>query len=286
MRVVAALGGHALLRRSEPLRVELLRSHARATAKALAPVARNHQLVLTFGHGPEVAVASDVASAARLPVDVLAAGVAGAVGYMLEQELVNELGDGETAFLLAQTRVDRGDPAFMDPTTSLERNGAGRMVACPEPRAIEELRAIEALLGAHITVITAGAGGVPVARDPAGRLEGVEAIVDRDLVSALLATALEADVLVMLGSIRAFDINWGTWAERPLARTTPGALRTIMYELAQGTITPMVEAACRFVERTGGRAGIGAVEQAEAVIDGRAGTQVVSEINRARGAAG
>jgi carbamate kinase len=285
MRVVAALGGHALLRRNEPAQIELLRTHARATAKALASIAREHELVLTFGHGPEVAVASDIAPAAGLSVDILAAGVAGVVGYVLAQELANELGEGEAAFLLAQTRVDHGDPAFMHPTTPLARTDTGRVVACPEPRAVEELRAIEALLEAHIAVITAGAGGVPVARGGAGRLEGVDAIVDRDLVSALLATDLEADVLVMLAGVHALDINWGTGAEFALKETTPGALRTVMFELAQGTITPMVEAACRFVEQTGGRAAIGALEDAEAVIHGHAGTQIVDEIGRADGVA-
>lgn len=281
MRVVAALGGHALLRRNEPPQVEMLRSRARATAKALAPIAREHQLVLTFGHGAEVAVASDSAAAAGVPVDILTAGVAGAVGYTLAQELMNELGEGTAAFLLAQTRVDREDPSFAHPTTPLDRNSAGRVVACPEPRAVEELRAIKALLADEVTVVTAGAGGIAVCRDESGRLAGVEAVVDRDLVSALLATALEAEVLVMLGSVHAFDLDWATWADRPLDRTTPGALRTVMPELAQGTIAPLVEAACRFVESTGRRAAIGAVEDAGDVVAGRAGTQVVAELHRA-----
>jgi carbamate kinase len=219
------------------------------------------------------------------------------IGYLLQQGLRNALPEREVATLLTQVVVDAEDPAFAAPTKpigpvyepaeaqavaaargwQIAPDGAGmrRVVASPEPSAIVELATIRRLADAGVLVVCAGGGGVPVVRDADGSLTGVEAVVDKDLAAALLATRVGADALLLLTDVPAVEAGWGTPDARPLDAATPDELRAL--GLAAGSMGPKVEAASRFAEATGGRALIGALEDAAALLAGTAGTSVVLE---------
>jgi len=200
----------------------------------------------------------------------------------------------EVATLLTQVEVDRDDPAFAAPTKpigpvydeatarrlaaergwQIARDGDGyrRVVASPEPQRILELPAIRALLAARFTVVCAGGGGVPVLLDGSGAIEGVEAVIDKDLASALLATQVGAERLLLLTDVDAVYDGWGTPGARPIRRATVAEMRARRF--APGSMAPKVEAACRFAA-AGGIAAIGALEDAQAILDGVAGTTIV-----------
>lgn len=299
MRVVAALGGNALLRRGEPLDAATQRHNVATATAALAAIAAEHELIVTHGNGPQVGLLALQAEAypegGTYPLDVLGAESEGMIGYLLQQGLRNALPDHEVATLLTQVLVDAADPAFDAPTKPIgpiyDEAGAAlvaasrgwtvapdgsswrRVVASPEPSAIIELDTIRRLVDAGVLVVCAGGGGVPVVRAADGGLSGVEAVVDKDLAAALLATWLDADVLLLLTDVPAVELGWGTPDARPLDAATPDELRAL--GLAAGSMAPKVEAASRFAEASGGRAMIGALEDAAALLDGRAGTKVV-----------
>lgn len=298
-KLVAALGGNALLRRGEPLTVEAQRANVARAAGVLARLSRGYRMVLTHGNGPQVGLLALQAAAygdvAAYPLDVLGAESEGMIGYLLEQELSGHLADGQAATLLTRVEVDSQDPAFARPTKpigpvypteagpelarergwALAADGSGvrRVVPSPEPRRIIGLRAIRLLAEAGVTVICVGGGGIPVVRRPDGGYLGVEAVIDKDLSAALLARELDAHVLVMLTDIDAVYLGWGTSAARPLRVATPDRLSG--HGFAEGSIGPKVEAARRFVEATGRRAAIGSLGDGVDVAAGEAGTQIV-----------
>jgi carbamate kinase len=297
MRIVAALGGNALLRRGEPLDLPTQRANARVAARALAAIARDHELIVTHGNGPQVGLLALEAAASETvtPLDVLGAESDGMIGYVLAQELGNALPEREVVTVLTQVVVDPADPAFgrpskpIGPTYRTREAAAGasagkpwaiaadgpswrRIVASPEPRAIIELESIRHLAAGGVLVICAGGGGVPVVRAPDGALAGVEAVVDKDLTAALLATNLRADALLLLTDVDAVHLDHGTATERPVATATPDELRALA--LPAGSMAPKAEAAARFVAATGARAAIGRLEDATALLAGRAGTTV------------
>lgn len=300
MRVVIALGGNALLRRGESLDADLQRRNVRLAARSLALLDRDHQVVVTHGNGPQVGLLALQSESYRdvrpYPLDVLGAESEGMIGYLIEQELVNELPGRDVVTLLTQVVVDSEDPAFKTPTKPVgplytedearrlarERGWTvapdggrfRRVVPSPEPIRIIELRAVRLLVEAGALVICAGGGGIPVAVDRAGAIRGVEAVIDKDLSAALLATALHAGALLMLTDVPAVLTDWGTPAARPIRSASPAQLRRLRFPA--GSMAPKVEAACRFVEATGGVAGIGALEDAAAILRGAAGTLIRS----------
>jgi carbamate kinase len=307
VRVVVALGGNALLRRGQELSAANQRENARAACGHLAPVAAEHQLVISHGNGPQVGLLALQASAYTAvegyPLDVLGAQTEGMIGYVLQQELGNEMPiEKRIATLLTQIEVDHDDPAFSDPTKPIgplytdeeaaalasdkkwefRRDGTSmrRVVASPEPKRIFGVEPIEWMLQNGCVVICAGGGGIPVtyADDPvpAGRrLVGVEAVIDKDLASALLAADLGADVLAIVTDVDAVYTDWGTPQQQAIRRASPDALSTT--EFAAGSMGPKVRAACRFVEQTGGVAAIGAIADTAALVRGEAGTVVAPD---------
>jgi carbamate kinase len=304
MRVVVALGGNALLKRGEPMTAEVQRANVRTAAPALAAVAGTHQLVLSHGNGPQVGLLALQAAAYEdvdaYPLDVLGAQTEGMIGYVLEQELGNLLPfEVPFATILTMVEVDPKDAAFVDPTKFVgpvyEKAEADRLAAekawvfkqdgdawrrvvpSPEPKRIFEIRPIRWLLDKEVVVICAGGGGVPTMYDPDAErtLVGVEAVIDKDLASELLAREVEADLFVMATDVDSVYADWGKPEQRRLERVTPAELRG--YGFAAGSMGPKVEAAVRFVERTGKRAAIGGLGEIEAIVDGTAGTQVVAE---------
>lgn len=298
MVVVVALGGNALLRRGEPPEADRQRGHAVAAAAAVAGLARQHAVVVTHGNGPQVgllALQSEARGAGQpWPLDILGAESEGMIGYMLELEIRNALPELECATLLTQVVVDPDDPAFGHPTKPIgpgystdhaqrlarERGWSvapdgetwRRVVASPRPRSIVELHTIELLLHAGVVVVCAGGGGIPVVIDDTTALRGIEAVIDKDRAAALLATELRADALLLLTDVPGVFADWGTPNAELVRRARPDTLGALTFD--EGSMGPKVEAACDFVTSTGGRAGIGAIEQAGKILEGRAGTLV------------
>lgn len=297
MRVVIALGGNALLKRGEPMTAERQRQNVRAATQALAPIALEHELVITHGNGPQVGLLALQGSAYKpdeaYPLDVLGAETEGMIGYMIEQELGNVLpADMPLATILTMIEVDPNDSAFKDPSKFIgaiydraeaerlaeakgwvvKRDGAmwRRVVASPQPQRIFEIRPIKWLLEKGTIVICAGGGGIPTAYDGQRQLQGVEAVIDKDLASELLARELEADLFVMATDVDAVYTGWETPAAKAVKRASPGAMSA--FDFPAGSMAPKVEAAGRFVGKTGKTAAIGAATDLLAIIKGRAGT--------------
>jgi carbamate kinase len=300
MLVVIALGGNALLRRGQPLEAAVQLHNIEVAASAIANVARTHQVIVTHGNGPQVGLLALQAEAYRdvspYPLDVLNAETEGMIGYLIEQQLRNQLPHQQVVTLLTQVEVTADDPAFAHPSKPIgplysreeaEKLAAARgwaiaadgdafrrVVPSPEPQRILELATIRLLIEAGALVICAGGGGIPVVVTPVGGIRGVEAVIDKDLAASLLAIALAADALLLLTDVDAVYSHWATPAAKPLSEATPAQLRQQTF--APGSMAPKVEAACRFVEATGGIAAIGRLEDAAALLTGEAGTLVHS----------
>ncbi|MEQ1700646.1 MAG: carbamate kinase [Ilumatobacteraceae bacterium] len=297
--LVVAIGGNALLHRRERPNVANQRANVAGAARVLAGLAADHGLVVTHGNGPQVGLLARqneaLAGADPVPFDVLVAESEGLIGYLLAEELGRQIGPDRVVVLLTLVVVDRNDPAFDRPSkpigamltaaeahalvaergceVGVDGDGWRRMVPSPEPLEVVEFTAIRSLADAGYVVVCAGGGGIPVARD-GGVLRGVEAVVDKDLTTALLATELEADELMILTDVESVVADWGTPSARPLRTTTVTDLRTGQW--ASGSMGPKVEAVCRFVERTGRVARIGALELAPQVVAGISGTTVTA----------
>jgi len=303
MLIVTALGGNALLRRGEALTAENQRANVRAACVALAPIAAEHQLVVTHGNGPQVGLLAlqQAVFGATEPFDVLGAQTEGMIGYLIEQELGNLLPfERPFATLLTMIEVDPADPAWDNPTKFIgpvypkseadrlaaekgwtfraeEEDAWRRVVPSPEPKRIFEHRPIKWLLERNTIVIAAGGGGIPTMYEPGAdrKLIGVECVIDKDLASELLARDLGADRFVMLTDAEAVQVGWGTPAQRPIRRAHPEALRALGF--AAGSMGPKVEAACRFALATGKPACIGALADLGRILAGEAGTTVTVE---------
>ena len=299
MKVVAALGGNALLQRGEPPEADIQEAHVVKAVEALASLARDHQLVITHGNGPQVGLlalesAHDAALSRPYPFDVLGAQTQGMIGYWLVQALQNALPHSTAVCLVSRTLVSADDPAFASPTkfvgpvydeTQASRLAADygweirkdgdrwrRVVPSPEPAELLDLPLIRQLAVSGVIVICAGGGGVPVTRDVTGALRGVEAVVDKDLTAALLAEQTGADALLLLTDVAAVEDAYGTPDAKPIHHATPAELRARSFPA--GSMGPKIEAACRFVERTRKMAAIGQLADAHAVLERKAGTVI------------
>ena len=302
MRVVVALGGNALLRRGQPMTAENQRQNVRVAAQQLAPIAEQHELVISHGNGPQVGLLSLQAAAYEeveaYPLDVLGAQTEGMIGYLIEQELGNLLPfEKPLASILTMVEVDPNDPAFADPTKFIgpvypreeaERLAAEkgwvvkpdgdawrRVVASPLPKRIFETRPIEWLLERGAVVICTGGGGIPTMYRAGTRtLVGAEVVIDKDRASALLAQELGADVFVMATDVDGVYEGWGTASQHRIERATASQLAGMSF--ATGSMGPKVEAAVGFVRTTGKPAAIGTLADARALVTGGAGTVVVA----------
>ena len=298
--VVAALGGNALLRRGERPTAEAQEANVLRASRALAEIARDHDLVVTHGNGPQVgllALRSTTAGDAASTLDVLGAESVGWIGYLLERGLRSVLLGRAVAALLTQVEVDLDDPAMRNPTKpigqvydvdtanrlaaehgwTMAADGEGwrRVVPSPSPKRIVELEAIRVLVDHGVIPICAGGGGVPVCTDADGRVHGVEAVVDKDATAALLAQQLQADVLLLLTDVEGVLLDYGSPSQRLLERATPDELDALA--LPAGSMGPKVRACTDFVRATAGRAVIGRLEDAAVLVAGTAGTQVDDE---------
>jgi len=305
MRVVVALGGNALAERGAPMTVQNQRANVATACAALAPVAQEHELVISHGNGPQVGLLSLQAAAyddtSAYPFDVLGAQTEGMIGYMIEQELGNRLPfDKSIATILTMTEVDPADPAFADPTKFVgpvydadeaQRLAAlrnwvvkpdgehwRRVVPSPLPQRIFELRSIEALVSAGTVVICAGGGGIPTMYQPFTRtLIGVEAVIDKDRASAVLARDLNADTLVIATDTDAVYTGWGTPEQHAITAVHPDVLEG--FHFPAGSMGPKVEAAIQFARSTGHDAYIGSLADLPALLAGTAGTRVSTAVD-------
>ena len=303
MRVVVALGGNALLRRGEPMTAAVQRTNVRIAALALADLARDHEIIVAHGNGPQVGLlalhGAAFDPAMPWPLDVLGAETDGMIGYLIEQELMNALPDtAHCATLLSRVEVDPNDPAFSNPGKpigpiytadeaaqvasdhgwSMVREATGnrrRVVPSPLPLRIIGLDAIKALLAAKHIVICAGGGGIPVMRNADGDMEGVEAVIDKDRTSALLATELNADALLLLTDVEGIYRDFGDEDQTLLDTITSAQIESL--ELPPGSMGPKASAAASFITNGGKCAGIGQLTNARAILDGHAGTRVCYE---------
>ncbi len=298
MRIVVALGGNALLKRGEPMTPENQRANIRRAAVELAELVKaGHSLVITHGNGPQVGLLALQAAATPgtpFPLDVLDAETAGMIGYVIQQELGNVVKDRPVATLLTQVRVDPHDPAFARPTKpigpvydeatarrlAVERgwtvapdgNKWRRVVPSPKPLEILEAEVLAFLVEQGVIVICAGGGGIPVINLDSGGVIGVEAVIDKDLASSLLARQLSADMLLMLTDVDAVYLDWGTPKARPLGQVQASELSAAAF--AAGSMGPKVEAAIAFASEAGKPATIGRLEDAVEIVAGRQGTRI------------
>lgn len=299
MRIVVALGGNALLKRGEPMTAEVQRRNIRVAAEAMAPVAKEHQLVISHGNGPQVGLLALQGAAYKpdeaYPLDVLGAETEGMIGYMIEQEMGNLLPfEVPFATLLTMVEVDGNDPAFKDPTKFVgpvyekaegdrikaekgwvfKQDGAKwrRVVPSPLPKRIFEIRPIKWLLERGTIVICAGGGGIPTMYKPGvdRTLIGVEAVIDKDLCSELLARELDADLLILATDADAVFLGWGTPEAKAIHKANPAAISK--HSFPAGSMGPKVDAACRFAMATGHSAAIGALADVPAIVRGEKGT--------------
>jgi carbamate kinase len=302
MRIVIALGGNALLKRGEPMSADHQRANVRVAASALARVAGANELVISHGNGPQVGLLALQGEAYRdveaYPLDILGAETQGMIGYLVEQEVGNLLPmERPLATLLTMVEVDPDDPAFADPTKfvgpiydegtaraladdkgwAIKPDGPHwrRVVPSPRPQRIFEIRPMRWLLEHGAVVICAGGGGIPTmyARDADRQLVGVEAVIDKDLATSLLARELEADLCVMATDVDGVYRDWGTPDQARIGRATPAELDAM--DLPAGSMGPKVAAATEFATATGKRAAIGSLDDIDALVDGTGGTQVM-----------
>ena len=277
MRVVVALGGNALLQRGQPADVTTQRANVvTATAAIRQLVEDGHEVVVTHGNGPQVGLLAQQSPGD--PLDVLDAESEGLIGYLLDQELVNQLPGKQVATLLTQVVVDRDDPAWDEPTKPIgphREDGTRRLVASPAPRRLVEMDTIRLLVEHGVVVVCAGGGGIPVVEDADGRIRGVEAVVDKDRVAALLAVALDASALLMLTDVDGVYRDWDTPSAARIGCVNHRDIDPSSFE--SGSMGPKLESARTFVAAGGGTgrvAGIGALTDAGAILRCEAGTIV------------
>jgi len=298
MRIVVALGGNALLRRGEPMTAENQRANIRRAAAVLAElVAAGHSLVITHGNGPQVGLLALQAAAspdAPFPLDVLDAESAGMIGYVLQQELGNVIKDRLFATLLTQVKVDPLDPAFDKPTKPIgpvydeatarklaaergwkiapDNDKWRRVVPSPKPLEILEREVLAFLIERGVTVICAGGGGIPVVELANGSIAGVEAVIDKDLASSLLARQVGADMLLLLTDVDAVYVDWGKPTARALGHVRASEISALSFPA--GSMGPKVEAAVEFANASGKPAGIGRLDDAAEICAGTRGTRI------------
>lgn len=302
MRIVIALGGNALLRRGEAMTAENQRQNVKIAAEQISKVYPNNELVIAHGNGPQVGLLALQGAAYTAvepyPLDVLGAETQGMIGYMIEQEMGNLLPeDTPIATLLTQVEVDKNDPAFQKPTKPVgpvyskeeaeklakEKNWDiapdgdkfRRVVPSPRPKRIFEIKPVQWLLEKGAVVICAGGGGIPTYFPTPDRLEGIEAVIDKDLCSSLLAQELKADLLVIATDVDSAYINWGKPDEKAIAAAHPDDMEA--FNFASGSMGPKIQAACEFAKATGNVAVVGSLSDIEAIVRGEAGTRISTQ---------
>ena len=302
MRAVVALGGNALAKRREPMTADYLRKNVREACGELAEFASSNEVVITHGNGPQVGLLAlqnlAYQDVAVYPLDILGAETQGMIGYVVQQELANALGrEREVNAILTTTVVDESDPAFDRPTKligpqysahdaaeaaaeyrwTIAKDGDTfrRVVPSPTPLSIVQAPLVSRLLEGGSLVVCVGGGGVPVRIDSSGRHVGVQAVVDKDLASAVLAAEIRADTLIMLTDADFVVENWGTPEQRNILTASADAIAQLPF--AEGSMKPKIDAAVR-VAKAGGRALIGPLDRLDDLLARKVGTEIVAAL--------
>ena len=297
MLIVIALGGNALLQRGEPLSSDYLIKNTILAAKSIAQVAKEHKVLIVHGNGPQVGLLALQSEAYKkvppYPFDILVAESQGMIGYPLQQSLANNLYDKEVVTLLTRIIVSKKDTAFQDPTKFVgpvyeeeqakrlqkekgwivKRDGEfwRRVVPSPKPLEVIEIDTIKSLINKGTIVIAGGGGGIPCVKD-ADKIEGVEAVIDKDLAAALIAKKLGADKLIILTDVDAVYENYGTKNSKALRNITVS--ETKQYNFPAGSMKPKIEAICDFVEHTGHNGNIGQLDKLIEILQEQSGTLI------------
>lgn len=299
MKIVIALGGNALLKRGEPMTAENQRENVKTACAQIARVYDGNQLIITHGNGPQVGLLALQNNAYKevpmYPLDVLGAETAGMIGYMIQQELSNTVpGSASIATVLTQIQVDPKDPAFQKPskpvgpvyskeeadkiaaekgwTMAPDNDKYRRVVASPKPVNIFGLEPLKTLIDNKYIVICGGGGGIPTWVDDKGKQHGAEAVIDKDLATALLATLIDADLFVIATDVDGAYLDWGKPEQKRIALAAPDA--ALAFGFASGSMGPKIEAAANFAKATGKDAVIGALADIEQIVAGKAGTRI------------
>ncbi len=299
MRIVIALGGNALLRRGQAMSADKQRENIRLAVTQIAKIAPNNELIIVHGNGPQIGLlalqALSYTATNPYPLDILGAETEGMIGYLIQQELGNQLPpETPVATLLTQVEVDINDPAFQHPTKPIgpvysqeeaqalfKKNGwfmmadghqFRRAVPSPMPKRIIDILPIKWLVERHAIVICAGGGGIPTRYDESGKLCGVEAVIDKDLCAALLAQQLDADLLLIATDVNAVYINWGQDNAKCIAHAHPDALAKLTF--AAGSMEPKIQAVNQYVRTTGKEAVIGALTDIVGMYQGTKGSRI------------
>ena len=312
LRIVVALGGNAISRPDEEGNVDQQFANSHATAGALATlIEQGHQLVITHGNGPQIGnfLLRNLAASGviyPLPMEVAVAHVQGGMGYMIAQTVTNELTarglDRTVTAIVTTVLVDRDDPSFVNPSKPIGRmltiddakrlareegwqtkevspGTYRRVVPSPQPRRIIEIDNIRRSVEAGDVLVVCGGGGIPVADDPKKGLFGVRAVIDKDLVSAVLALAIDADVMMILTNVERVALNFGRSDERPIETMSVAQAERWLAEgqFPAGTMGPKVQGAIDFLNATdkpGARVIIGPLDRAAEAVAGKVGTHV------------
>ena len=299
MKIVIALGGNALLKRGEPMTAENQRENVKTACAQIARVYDGNQLIITHGNGPQVGLLALQNNAYKevpmYPLDVLGAETAGMIGYMIQQELSNTVPcSASIATVLTQIQVDPKDPAFQKPskpvgpvyskeeadkiaaekgwTMAPDNDKYRRVVASPKPVNIFGLEPLKTLIDNKYIVVCGGGGGIPTWVDDKGKQHGAEAVIDKDLATALLATLIDADLFVIATDVDGAYLDWGKPEQKRIALAAPDA--ALAFGFASGSMGPKIEAAANFAKATGKDAVIGALADIEQIVAGKAGTRI------------
>ena len=299
MKIVIALGGNALLKRGEPMTAENQRENVKTACAQIARVYDGNQLIITHGNGPQVGLLALQNNAYKevpmYPLDVLGAETAGMIGYMIQQELSNTVpGSASIATVLTQIQVDPKDPAFQKPskpvgpvyskeeadkiaaekgwTMAPDNDKYRRVVASPKPVNIFGLEPLKTLIDNKYIVVCGGGGGIPTWVDDNGKQHGAEAVIDKDLATALLATLIDADLFVIATDVDGAYLDWGKPEQKRITLAAPDA--ALAFGFASGSMGPKIEAAANFAKATGKDAVIGALADIEQIVAGKAGTRI------------
>jgi len=301
MKIVIALGGNAMLKRGEPLTADNQRANIKIACEQIAKVYPNNQLVITHGNGPQVGLVALQSNAYKevpmYPLDVLGAETVGMIGYVIQQEMMNVLPKAEVATMLTQTEVDANDPAFKKPTKPVgpvytkeesdkvaaekgwvmapDNDKFRRVVPSPLPKGILGLKALRTTIDSGAIVVCAGGGGIPAYYDANGKLQGSEAVIDKDLSTALLAGLIDADLLIIATDVDGVYLDWGKPTQKRIAKIAAGDVTK--YDFASGSMGPKVQACVNFVNACGKDAVIGALSDIEQIVAGVKGTRIVKQ---------
>ena len=300
--LLVALGGNALVRKGQAGTTEQQFENLKIPIRQLAKISQSHRIIITHGNGPQVGnlllQQECCDSVPHLPLEILVAQTQGQIGYMIESTLDSQLMDlgiyhKPLVSLISYVVVDENDPAFKSPTkpigpvftqqqaselsypTRETAKGWRRVVVSPQPVTIVEKREIKKLIQLDFIVICCGGGGIPVIRD--GRsFCGVDAVIDKDLVSARLAEEVDADIFMIATDVEGAHLNFGQPEETFLSELSSEKAKQYIADgqFPAGSMRPKIEAALQFVEKKRGRAVICSIEEIDTAFDGRAGTQI------------